>query len=154
MQDNTTKIREVAVSYRGAHRKIGTPFRRPADLVGFVRGLIGREAREHFVAIFLDGRHRPIAYQIVSVGTATASLVHPREVFQPAVGIGACAVIVAHNHPSGDPKPSREDRDVTQRLVNAGHCLGIQLLDSVVIGATGYFAFKEEEPAIFEPPAI
>lgn len=154
MQHDTTKIREVAVSYRGAHRKIGTPFRRPADLVEFVRALIGGEAREHFVAIFLDGRHRPIGYQIVSVGTATASLVHPREVFQPAVGIGACAVIVAHNHPSGDPKPSQEDRDVTRRLVKAGDCLGIQLLDSVVLGTTGHFAFKEEEPSLFDPPAI
>ena len=150
MQDGTTRIREVAVTYRGARRRIGNPLRSPDDVVAFTRRLVAREAREHFVAIYLDGRHRPIGYQIVSVGTATASLVHPREVFQPAVGIGACAVIVAHNHPSGDAAPSAEDRGVTRRLIEAGDCLGIPLLDSVVVTATGHYAFREGASAMFE----
>src|SRR5262245_51828667 len=128
-----TLIREAVVRYRGRARRTGETMRAPADVARFVRALVGTDAREHFVAILLDGRHRPIAYQVVSVGTATASLVHPREVFQPAVGLGACAVIVAHNHPSGDPSPSPEDREVTARLVKAGTVLGIRLLDSVVV---------------------
>ena len=96
----------------------------PAAVAQFVRQLVANDAREHFVAIMLDGRHRPIAYQVVSVGTATASLVHPREVFQTAVGLGAVALIVAHSHPSGDPTPSSEDREVTGRLAQAGRVSG------------------------------
>jgi DNA repair protein RadC len=84
-----------------------------------MRQVVTDDAREHFVAIYLDGRHRAIGHQVVSVGTATASLVHPREVFQPAILAGACAVIVGHNHPSGDPSPSPEDRAVTLRLEHA-----------------------------------
>jgi DNA repair protein RadC len=115
--------------------------------------VIGNDAREHFLVLMLDGRHRPIAYQTVSIGTATASLVHPREVFQAAVGLGACGVIVAHNHPSGDPSPSREDRDVTQRLIKAGEVLGIRLLDSVVIGERAYVSMREQDPQGFSGAA-
>jgi DNA repair protein RadC len=70
---------------------------------------------EHFVALYLDGRHRAIADAIVSIGTATASLVHPREVFQPAIAVGACALLIGHNHPSADLTPSAEDLEVTRR---------------------------------------
>ena len=112
-----TMIREAVVRYRGSRRRVAEAIRGPADAARFVRGVIANDAREHFLALMLDGRHRPIAYQVVSIGTATASLVHPREVFQAAVGLGACGVIVAHNHPSGDPSPSREDREITQRLI-------------------------------------
>jgi DNA repair protein RadC len=109
------------------------------------------DAREHFVAVYLDGRHRPIAHQVVSIGTASASLVHPREVFQPAILVGAWAVIVAHNHPSGYPTPSREDRDITQRLSQAGALLGVSLLDSVVFTRKGGFvALRELEASLFD----
>jgi DNA repair protein RadC len=101
----------------------------------------------------LDGRHRPIAYQVVSIGTATASLVHPREVFQAAIGAGAVALIVAHNHPSGDPSPSREDRDITERLLRAGELLGIRLLDSVVVTDGTYVSIREADPEAFESKA-
>ncbi len=96
------------------------------------------------MALYLDGRHRPIADRIVSIGTATASLVHPREVFQPAVALGACGLIVAHNHPSQDPTPSAEDRDVTRRLAEAGQLLGIPLLDHVVWTRNGAFVSLRE----------
>ncbi len=142
-------IREAVVRYRGARRRIAEAIRSPADAARFVRGVVGNDAREHFVVLMLDARHRPIAYQVVSIGTATASLVHPREVFQTAVGIGACAVIVAHNHPSGDPSPSREDRDVTSRLVRAGEVIGIRLLDSMVIADSGHVSIREENPERF-----
>ena len=145
-----TLIREAVVRYRGAPRRIGEALRNPVDVARFVRQLVANDAREHFVSLMLDARHRPIAYQVVSIGTATASLVHPREVYQAAVGLGACAVIVAHNHPSGDPSPSREDREVTDRLIRAGQLIGIPLLDSVVVAERGYVSLREAEPARFE----
>jgi DNA repair protein RadC len=150
MSEETTLIREVAVSYRGAHRKVESPLRSPADVVHFVRRTVSEDAREHFLAIYLDGRHRPIGFQTVSVGTATASLIHPREVFQPAIGIGAVALIAAHNHPSSDPSPSAEDREVTERLIKAGNLLGIELVDHLVVAGFGFTSFKEESPALFD----
>ena len=149
-ENNAVRIREAVVRYRGSRRRVVGAMRSPEDVARFVRGVIGNDAREHFVAILLDGRHRPIAYQVVSIGTATASLVHPREVFQAAVGIGAVAVIVAHNHTSGDPSPSREDREVTDRLNRAGEVMGIRLLDSVVVADSGFHSIREEDPAVFE----
>jgi DNA repair protein RadC len=148
--EDAVRIREAVVRYRGSRRRVAGAMRNPEDVARFVRGVIGNDAREHFVAILLDGRHRPIAYQVVSIGTATASLVHPREVFQPAVGLGACAIIVAHNHPSGDPTPSAEDRDVTRRLAQAGGLLGILLLDSVVVGDSGCVSLREASPSLLE----
>jgi DNA repair protein RadC len=148
--EETTQIREVAVSYKRSRRRIPSPLRSPADVFRFVRNSVGEDSREHFLAIFLDGRHRPIGFQTVSVGTATASLIHPREVFQPAIGIGAVAIIVAHNHPSSDPSPSAEDRNVTERLVKAGELLGIRVLDHLVVTAQYFTSLKEESPTLFK----
>jgi DNA repair protein RadC len=125
-------FREVEVTYKGQRRN-GEQLQGPEGVVRFLANQIGSKSREHFVAIYLDTRHRPIGYQIVSIGTVSASLVHPREVFQPAIAIGASAVIVAHNHPSGNPSPSKEDGDITARLHAAGEILGITLLDSLVV---------------------
>ena len=141
-------IREVAVQYRGARKRIPEKILSPEHVARFVRGVIHGDAREHFVSVLLDGRHRPIAYQVVSIGTATASLVHPREVFQAAIGVGACALVVAHNHPSGDPSPSREDRDVTQRLAKAGKLIGIELLDALVVTDAQHHSTRESEPQL------
>ncbi len=143
-------IREAVIRYRGSRRRAPEAIRKPADAAQFIRGVVGNDAREHFVVIMLDGRHRPIAYQVVSIGTATASLVHPREVFQAAVGTGAVALIVGHNHPSGDPSPSREDRDVTDRLIRAGELLGIPLLDSMVVTERAHVSIREEDSEKFE----
>jgi DNA repair protein RadC len=143
-------MREAVVGYRGPRRELPESVRSPVDVVRFVLRVVGNDAREHFLVLMLDGRHKPIAHQVVSVGTSTASLVHPREVFQAAVGAGAVAVIVDYNHPSGDPSPSREDRDVTDRLVKAGELLGIRLLDSVVVTDRGYVSLRETDPETFE----
>lgn len=137
-------IREVAIRYIGRGKRAPEAMRGPADICAFLRRAITDDAREHFVALYLDGRHKAVAHQIVSIGTATASLVHPREVFQPAILLGACAVVVAHNHPSGDPTPSSEDREVTQRLAEAGKLLGIPLLDSIVWTRQGRFVSLRE----------
>jgi len=140
-------IREVAIRYVGAKRRAPAKITRPEEVAQYLRRRIRDDAREHFVAIYLDGRHRPIADSIVSIGTATASLVHPREVFQPAIAIGACAVLIGHSHPSGDVSPSREDLEVTKRLAEAGRILGVTLLDHVVWTRGGAFhSIRETHP--------
>jgi DNA repair protein RadC len=137
-------VREVATKYTGPEHPTVSPLRSPADVARLARELVEDDAREHFVAVFLDARHRPIGCQVVSIGTASASLVHPREIYQPAVGLGACAIVLAHNHPSGDPGPSSEDRDVTKRLTEAGEVLGIKILDHVIwTRSAGYHSFQE-----------
>ncbi|MBI5208380.1 MAG: DNA repair protein RadC [Elusimicrobia bacterium] len=100
--------------------------------------------QEHFVALYLDARNRLIHRETVSIGTLTASLVHPREVFAPAVERRAASVVVAHNHPSGDPAPSPDDRKATNRLAKAGRILGIPLADHVLLSQAGYFSFREQ----------
>jgi DNA repair protein RadC len=135
-RDNgTTYLREVIVNYR--RRRVPEPIRQPFDAVGWFRSIAPDNAREHFMALYLDARHRPIAWRLVTTGTATESLVHPREVLQPALLVGAVAVIVAHNHPSGDPAPSPEDVAMTTRLRQACELLGIRLLDSLVFTDEG-----------------
>ncbi len=89
--------------------------------------------REHFAAFYLDTQGRVIERQIVSIGTLDASLVHPREVFEPAVSLRAASIIVAHNHPSGNLEPSREDIEITKQLVEAGKILDIQIIDHVIV---------------------
>lgn len=90
---------------------------------------------ERVACAYLDARHKVLALDLeVSKGSATASIISPREILGPAVRLGACAVIVAHNHPSGDPEPSLEDRAVTERLVQAGAVVGVSVLDHLVIG--------------------
>ncbi len=99
---------------------------------------------ECFRGLYLDAKGRLLHHQQLSEGTLTASLVHPREVFGPALTHRAAAVVVAHNHPSGDPEPSAEDRATTRRLVRAGRLLGVELLDHVVCGAGRYVSFLEQ----------
>jgi len=114
-----------------------------------LRPLIASEAVEVFVAIILDGKHRPTGYVEIARGTLTHALIHPREVFGPAIRMGAAAIIVAHNHPSGDPWPSSEDLALTRRLYNAGVFLGIQLIDHVVLGASSHVSIFQQYPQEF-----
>lgn len=104
---------------------------------------IRSEKKEHFVVFFLDVRNQEIKRETISVGTLTASLVHPREVFEPAVKHLAAQIIVAHNHPSGDPTPSESDREITKKLVDAGKLLGIEVLDHVIVTPEKFLSFKE-----------
>ena len=107
---------------------------------------LGDTDREHFVVIMLDTKNKVIGINTVSTGSLTASIVHPREVFKPAILSNANAIICGHNHPSGAPAPSAEDRALTTRLVAAGKTLGILMFDHVVIGdgTTDYYSFADE----------
>ena len=101
-------------------------------------------AQEEFIAVHLDAKHAPICYQVISVGSLTLSIVHPREAFKMACCVNAAAVVFAHNHPSGDPTPSQEDHALTARLVQAGEILGIAVLDHLVIGEGRYVSFADQ----------
>lgn len=99
--------------------------------------------QEHFMVITLDGAHAVIKARIVTSGLVNRTVVHPREVFAPAITDNAVAVILVHNHPSGKMQPSEEDREITSRLDAAGELLGIQVLDHIIVGKSGYYSFKE-----------
>jgi DNA repair protein RadC len=102
--------------------------------------------REYFVVVMLNGKNRIIGFNTVSIGSLSQAIVEPREVFKPAIACSAMAVILSHNHPSGDPTPSREDITITDKLKTAGDILGIKVLDHVVMGDYGkYFSFTDEE---------
>ena len=100
--------------------------------------------KEQFLVLLLDGKNRISRKVQISEGSLNQSIVHPREVFVPAVRESAAAVIFIHNHPSGDPAPSREDREITRRLQEAGELLGIRVLDHVIIGDGSYYSFSEQ----------
>ena len=101
------------------------------------------EDREAFAVILLNAKLKPVGYYVVSTGTLNQSLIHPREVYKKAIIASAYAVMLLHNHPSGDTSPSNEDIQVTQRLVEAGELVGIEVLDHVIVGDDNYYSFKE-----------
>ena len=101
--------------------------------------------KEHFIALYLNARNQLVHKETISMGTLNANLVHPREVFEPALKHSAAGIMVAHNHPSGDPKPSEDDLEITKRLMEAGKMMGIELLDHVIIATNNHFSFKEEK---------
>jgi len=120
------------------------PIRGPADVYLRMGPRLRDVPQEEFHAMLLNTRHRVIREVLVTRGILDASLIHPREVFRVAVGEGAAGVILVHNHPSGDPTPSEEDRAVTRQLCAAGRALGIPVLDHVVIGRAGYASLAGE----------
>ena len=125
--------------YRG---KAPKPVRGPDDVVALIGRKLRAESREHFLVLLLNARHECVAVETVSIGSLNASIVHPREVFRPAVVASAASIIVAHNHPSGDPEPSEEDIAITRRLAQVGELLGICLLDHCVIARRGVVSLR------------
>lgn len=121
--------------------------RSPEDVGQIARQFLLREMRdydrEHFMVLYLDRKGGLIVKEYVSVGGLHSSIVHPREVFKTAVKRSAASLILAHNHPSGDPTPSRDDIDITRRLVEAGKIMGIDIIDHVIIGDNRCCSFKE-----------
>jgi DNA repair protein RadC len=128
----------------------GRPFCGPGDVQRHFEPRLRGLRRESFQSLLLDGRHRLLSIDEVSVGTLTASLVHPREVFREAIRSAAAAILLVHNHPSGDPAPSAEDQAVTRRLQAAGELVGIRVVDHVIVSEGGYYSFRESDPAFEE----
>lgn len=101
--------------------------------------------KEHFIVFYLNTCNQLIKRKIISIGTLNANLVHPREVFEPALKCSAAQIIVAHNHPSGNTKPSEDDQEITNRLVEAGKMMGIEIMDHIIVAKNSKFSFKEEK---------
>ncbi len=119
------------------------PVRTPQDACRAAAD-IRMAVKEHFLALYLDARNVVISREVVSVGSLNANIVHPREVFRSAIANGAAAVILVHNHPSGDVSPSREDLKLTSRLADAGRLLGIEVLDHVIVSRNRFLSFRSE----------
>lgn len=117
--------------------------RSAADVADIMLPKMRDLAREEFVALLLDTKHKVIESKTISIGHLNASLVHPRELFRECVRRSAAAVILVHNHPSGDPEPSQDDLNLTRRLEEGGHLLGITVLDHVIIGDNRYISLRE-----------
>ena len=117
----------------------------PGDAASYLMSMLRHETHEKFVVVLLDAKNRVMSTRQVSEGSLTSAVVHPREVFAPAVVMHAASILVAHNHPSGDPEPSKEDKQLTEALEKAGELLGIPLLDHVIIGDGRHYSFKEHD---------
>ena len=131
-------VKERAVNF--ATNKISNPRDAALLLADFLAGA----DREHLVVLCLDTKNKVNAINVVGVGTLNSALVHRREVFKPAILSNAAAILLGHNHPSGDPTPSKEDMEIAKRLDEAGKILGIDLLDSIVVGDDGIFVSMKE----------
>jgi DNA repair protein RadC len=150
--EHTTKPKQTSVPiYRVTLVREGQvpcynqQIRSSADASTLLHTYLADVDREHFVIILLNQKHRVLGVNTVSVGSLTASIVHPREVYKSAILSNAASIICGHNHPSTDCQPSKEDRAITARLVKAGGLLGISILDHVIVGGEGrYFSFADE----------
>lgn len=139
----TTKEADMCKACKGSKvMDNATQMLSPQDVFDNMKD-IRRTQKEHFVVFHLDTRNNTILRQVISIGTINASLVHPREVFEPAVRHLSVQIILAHNHPSGDLAPSEEDLEVNKRLTEAGAIIGIEVLDHVIVTKTAFKSFKE-----------
>ncbi|MBN8236779.1 DNA repair protein RadC [Halobacillus kuroshimensis] len=118
--------------------------RSPEDGADFIMEEMRDLKQEHFICLFLNTKNQVLHRQTIFIGSLNASIVHPREVYKEAVKRSAASIICAHNHPSGDPTPSQEDIQVTQRLKECGKMIGIELLDHIVIGDRTFISLKEK----------
>jgi len=114
------------------------------EVYELIKSKISNYAKEHLVVLSFDSRNKFLGMDTVSVGTLTTNLIHPRETFDAAIRRHAAQIIVAHNHPSGDPEPSEDDLEINKRLVGAGKILGIEVIDHIIVCKNGYLSFKEK----------
>jgi len=145
------KATQILAAFEFAGRVLGVDSSNTLPLVQTTKDIIAQisflreHKKENFVVLYLNSRNELLNKETISVGTLNASLVHPREVFEPATRIFAAQIILAHNHPSGDSEPSEDDLDLTKRMVEAGKILGIEVTDHVIISNLNSFSFKEKK---------
>jgi DNA repair protein RadC len=140
------KAAQLAAAFELSRRRLCPGQRKityPSDVVPIISHFADRN-QEHFLCLALNGAHEVLNIRVVSMGLLNRTIVHPREVFADPLKDRAAAVVVAHNHPSGNVEPSREDRQITTRLKEAGEMLGIQLLDHIIFSVRGYYSFLEK----------
>ncbi len=126
------------LSKRCIRKGSGTTISSPEDVFEYAHSRFPSQDKEHFMVIHLNSKNRILRSEIVATGIINASLAHPREIFKSAIKENAYAIIIVHNHPSGDPTPSEEDKTITEQLAKAGELMGIPVLDHVVIGKENY----------------
>jgi DNA repair protein RadC len=137
-------VLEIAKRYAEEPMQQGEPFRSSQDVFQHYREHLGNQKKELFYVLLLDGKNRKIKDVRISEGSLTSSLVHPREVFNPVIRESAAAVILIHNHPSGDPTPSQEDLEITRRLREVGEVMGVRVLDHIIVGKGRYVSFVDD----------
>lgn len=115
----------------------------PQDIVNMV-GDLTKLRKEHLIVLYLNARNQVIEKETVSVGTLNSLIIHPREIFEPAVRYLAAQIVLVHNHPSGNPEPSEEDENMTKRLITAGTLMGIEIIDHIIVTSTTWYSFREE----------
>lgn len=134
--------REFSVSVEWGRKRLPKQFLNASQIFSAFKYLRNHPCEE-FHAVYLDTKNRVIGTHMISRGSLTASLVHPREVFSRAVWLLSSGIVFIHQHPSGDPAPSIEDQELTNRLADAGHILGIEVIDHIIIGESSYVSFRE-----------
>ena len=149
MPTDTITLCELTIRYTAMTDAVGHPLAMglrltsPLNAVATLMTILQDEAAEVFGMLCLSTKRDVIAYHVVSRGALDATTVHPREVFKAALLVNSAGVILAHNHPSGDPTPSPDDVQLTRRLVDAGTVLGVDVLDHIIIGAGRWFSFRQ-----------
>ena len=123
----------------------GKPIRSAKDVFNYISPKVNNLDRECFTVLHLDTKNRVLKEEIVSIGTLNSAIIHPRELFKSAIKESANSIILAHNHPSGDPAPSKEDKEITAQIMKAGKLLGIEILDHVIIGKGEFYSFRDEK---------
>jgi DNA repair protein RadC len=134
---------ELGKRFSRASTRNGVSIRGPAEVAGLFMDEMSHFDREHFKAALLNTKNQVLRIVTVSIGSLNASIVHPREILKPAISASAASIILVHNHPTGDPAPSKEDVEFTRRFAKCGELIGIQLLDHVIIGSGRYQSLKE-----------
>ena len=139
-----TLIAAFELARRGLHKGLGVApvISAPGDSLHYLTDIRDQQ-REHFLCLYLNARNQVMRKEVVSIGSLSSAIVHPREVFALAVALPAASVLLAHNHPSGDISPSQDDINLTRRLVQAGEILGIDVLDHLIIGSDDFLSMKE-----------
>lgn len=134
---------EIARRLESFNEEVKPKVNSPEDVYRRIYPRMREQKKENFIELCLDTKNQIIREEIISIGSLNANVVHPREVFKTALAVSAAHIIVAHNHPSGDPTPSREDIEVTKKLIEAGKIIGVDVLDHVIIGDGRHFSMKE-----------
>ncbi len=135
---------ELSKRLSSQQRTLKSNIRTPEDVAGIFMSKMRYLKQEHLKALYMDIKNRLLDQRTISIGTLDSSIIHPRDIFRHAVDLPCAAIILVHNHPTGDPSPSQEDIQVTKRVIKSGEIMGIPLLDHIIIGDGRYISLKEK----------
>ena len=148
--DNSIKVRELQVRFKPTRFKSPATIGSPQDALSFLRPILKNQPRENLISIALHSGNQVVGFEIVSQGTANASLAVASEVFKAVLLTNSTAFILAHNHPSGNCEPSLEDRQIAERISEAAQLIGIELLDFLIVTEDSFYSFAQSEPSVLK----